>query len=64
MRDEIHLTVGEVATRWKEHRATVLRRVHNGSLPAIILSRGKKRTTVRFRLSTIEKWEREREKAV
>jgi hypothetical protein len=35
---------------------------HDGILPGISLSQGKKRTTVRFRLSTIETWERKREK--
>lgn len=62
MSEDRHLTPDDLAKRWDVHRATVLRMYHDGILPGIPLSQGKKRTTVRFRLSAIETWERKREK--
>lgn len=55
-------TPDEVAARWGVHKATVLRLFHNGELPGIAISRGKERTTVRFRPAAVEAWERKREK--
>lgn len=63
MVNEKHLTPDEVAARWDLHKATVLRMFHSGILPGITLSQGKKRSTVRFRLSAIEAWERKRERS-
>lgn len=54
-------TPDEVAARWGVHKATVLRLFHSGALPGVAISRGKERTTVRFRPSAVEAWERKRE---
>ncbi len=62
MSDERHLTPDDLAKRLGLHRATVLRMFHDGILPGVTLCRGKKRTTVRFRLSSIETFERKRER--
>lgn len=56
------LTAGDVADRWHVHRATVLRVFHEGDLPGVTLSRGKVRTTVRFRLAAVEAFEKRRER--
>ena len=61
MEDKL-LTASDVAGRWGVHRATVLRLFHAGVLPGIILCRGRGRTTVRFRLASVEAWERRRER--
>jgi excisionase family DNA binding protein len=53
--NEILLTPREVADRWKVHNVSVLRRIKNGSLPAVRLS-GR---AIRIRLSDVEKLERE-----
>ncbi len=63
MANEKHLTPDEVAARWDCHKATILRKFHAGDLPGILLSQGKTRATIRFRLSTIEAWERKRERS-
>jgi len=55
------LTPDDVAGRWGVHRATVLRLFHAGILPGVILCRGEKRTTIRFRLEAIEEFEKKRE---
>jgi len=55
-------SVSNVAERWGVHRATVLRLFHDGLLPGVVVSRGKRRTLVRFRPATIEAWERRRER--
>jgi excisionase family DNA binding protein len=55
-------TPDEVAARWGVHKATVLRLFHTGELPGVAISRGKERTTVRFRPAVVEAWERKREK--
>jgi len=62
--DDVHLTADLVAARWRVHKTTVLRLFHTGVLPGIVLSRGKSRTTVRFKQSMIEAFEREREKGL
>jgi excisionase family DNA binding protein len=59
---EKHLTVSEVAGRWRVHRATVLRMYHDGIIAGIPVCSGKSRATVRFRLATIEAWEKARER--
>jgi predicted site-specific integrase-resolvase len=64
MTGEAHLTPQEVGKRLKIHPATVLRLFHEGILPGIPLSQGKQRTVVRFRLSTIESWEKKRERTM
>lgn len=56
------LTPEDLAERWGVHKATVLRLFHNGELPGVAISRGKERTTVRFRPSVVEAWEKKREK--
>lgn len=62
MSDERLMTPEKVATRWEVHKATVLRLYHEGLLPGGALSRGKVRSTIRFRPSAIEAWERKRER--
>ena len=57
------LTPADLATRWGVHKATVLRLFHDGDLPGVTISRGKERTTVRFRLTVVEGWEKKREKS-
>lgn len=61
MIDERLLTAGDVAARWTLHKATVLRMFHSGVLSGVILCRGRSRTTVRFKLSAVEAFERKRE---
>jgi excisionase family DNA binding protein len=61
--EEKLLTPDDLATRWGVHKATVLRLFHTGELPGVTISRGKERTTVRFRPSVVEAWEKKREKA-
>ena len=55
-------TPDDLAERWGVHKATVLRLFHTGELPGVAISRGRERTTVRFRLAAIEAWERKRER--
>ena len=62
MNGETLLSPDEVAARWKVHKATVLRLYHNKLLQGVALCQGKARTTVRFRLATIEAFERKRER--
>lgn len=59
--EEKMLTADNVASRWSLHKATVLRMFHSGVLPGVALCRGKSRTTVRFKLSAVEAFERKRE---
>jgi hypothetical protein len=62
MSDERLMKSEHVAKRWDVHKATVLRLYHEGILPGVELSRGKARSTVRFRPSAVEAWERKRER--
>ncbi len=55
-------TPDDLAARWGVHKATVLQLFHEGELPGVAISRGKERTTVRFRPAVIEAWEKKREK--
>jgi len=57
------LTPDDLAARWGVHKATILRLFHTGELPGVTISRGKERTTVRFRPAIVEAWEKKREKA-
>ena len=61
--EEKLLTPDDLAARWGVHKATVLRLFHTGELPGVTISRGKERTTVRFRSAIVEAWEKKREKA-
>lgn len=54
-------TPDDLAVRWGLHKATVLRLYHAGELPGVAISRGRERTTVRFRPDVVENWERKRE---
>ena len=55
------VTPEELGARWDLHKSTVLRMYHAGVIPGITLCRGKKRSIIRFRLSAIEAFERQRE---
>lgn len=50
------LTAEEVATRWQISTAQVYRLARDGQIPCVALGRYK-----RFRLESIERWERDQE---
>jgi predicted DNA-binding transcriptional regulator AlpA len=57
------ISIDDVAARWGVHRATVLRIYYRGELPAVSVGTGAKRSTLRFRLATIEAFEKQRERS-
>jgi excisionase family DNA binding protein len=61
MKTSIVLTPDELAERWNVHKVTVLRLYQSGALGGIMLTKGKTRNTIRFRLSTVEAFEQEQE---
>ena len=63
MNQDIFLSAEDLARRWGIHKATVLRLFHSGILLGVALCRGKRQlTTVRFRLASVEAFERARER--